>query len=140
MTMASTIREFWNLFFRDTRAGAEMPCMHLLPGQQLRLRDASGWAVECCTGTLWITQEGDSRDILLKAGERYTLDRDGKTLVGGLDEAVLTVRPSRAGRGPRGAPDAAPLRGNARAVWLNALYPEAGPWNDPVAYRRAGLL
>jgi hypothetical protein len=67
--------------------------MRLLPRQQLRLRDAAGWMVESCGGTVWITQEGDARDIMLVTGERFTLDRNGRTLVSGLDEATLAVRP-----------------------------------------------
>lgn len=145
MRLTNAIRDLWNLYFRNSRVGAELLCMHLLPRHQLRLRDAAGWVVECCGGTVWITQQGDVRDILLKAGESFTLDRDGTTLVSGLcdAEAVITVRPPRTERGHRGlhgARDAAPLGGNARAVWMNALYPESGPWNDPASLRRAGLL
>lgn len=35
----------------------------------------------CCAGTIWITQEGDPRDIFLAAGERFTLDRPGLALI-----------------------------------------------------------
>ena len=143
MKPESKLREFWNLFFRDARAGAETLCMHLLPRQQLRLNDAAGWVLESCGGgTLWITQEGDARDVMLKVGERFTLDRDGKTLVSGLGEAILAVRPPAGARGRRDlriVPLAAPHDGSARAAWLNALYPEPA-WNDPTSLRRAGLL
>ena len=111
--------------------------MQLLQQQQLRLCDAAGWMVESCGGTVWITQEGDSRDVLLNAGERFILDRDGKTLVSGIGEAILAVRPPASGsdrRHLRIGP-----RGKARTVWLRALYPETG-WNEPASLRRAGLI
>jgi hypothetical protein len=117
MGLTDAVRGLRSLFFRDARAEAELLCLHLLPRQQLRLRDSAGWVVECCRGTVWITQERDARDVMLRPGERFTLDRDGTTLVSGLSggEAVMAVRPPRA----------------ARAPWR---------WNDPASYRRAGLL
>lgn len=35
----------------------------------------------CCAGTIWITQEGDPRDIFLAAGERFTFDRPSLALI-----------------------------------------------------------
>jgi hypothetical protein len=55
--------------------------IRLATGRTLRLRGAAGWAVTCCAGTVWITQEGDPRDIFLQAGESFTLDRTGLALV-----------------------------------------------------------
>src|SRR5215207_879876 len=31
--------------------------------------------IECLGGTLWITQDGDRRDIILGSGESFTFDR-----------------------------------------------------------------
>jgi hypothetical protein len=41
------------------------------PGTQLRVR----------RGRVWLTQEGDARDILLGAGESFRLDRPGRAVV-----------------------------------------------------------
>jgi hypothetical protein len=47
----------------------------------LNIRDGQGLAVRCLGGALWITQDGDSDDIVLKAGQCFVLDRPGLALV-----------------------------------------------------------
>ncbi len=49
--------------------------------QTATLRDAQGTRIECLSGSLWITQEGDTRDVVLGPGEELTLERAGATLV-----------------------------------------------------------
>ncbi len=49
--------------------------------EALPLTDARGARVRSLRGTLWITQEGDSADHLVGAGEDFTVNRDGVTLV-----------------------------------------------------------
>ena len=44
------------------------------------LRDAVGASVQCEAGQVWITQHDDPVDITLQAGERFRIDRPGKTL------------------------------------------------------------
>jgi len=61
--------------------GLEERSVRLAADQTLRLRGAAGWAITCCAGTVWITQEGDPRDIFLGAGESFTLDRAGLALI-----------------------------------------------------------
>jgi hypothetical protein len=60
-----------------------------------RLHDARGLLVSCLSGTLWLTQEGDVRDIVLEAGDDALIDRDGLTLLAALSDArfVLTAPP-----------------------------------------------
>jgi len=60
--------------------------------EQLRLRDAFGWSVKVVSGTVWITQESDSRDIVLKAGEVFVLDRLGSALVSSLGDARICLK------------------------------------------------
>jgi hypothetical protein len=61
--------------------------------EMLRLQDASGTLIACEEGTLWITQEGDARDVVIGAGERFVVDRDGLTIVEALDAAKLVLGP-----------------------------------------------
>lgn len=49
--------------------------------QTLQLAQARGERVRCLRGTLWITQEGDREDHIVSAGEDFTVNRDGVTLV-----------------------------------------------------------
>lgn len=59
----------------------EVGTKRLAPGQSLRVCDAVGSTVMCCAGTVWITQEGDLRDIFLTAGQSFTFDRSGLALI-----------------------------------------------------------
>ena len=77
-------------------------------GHLFRLHDALGLQVLCISGCLWVTQDGDPRDIVLEAGESFTIDRPGDALLSALhrsrfallDEAPLpTHRPHQAARG-----------------------------------------
>ena len=61
--------------------GIEERSVRLATGQTHRLRGAAGWAITCCAGTAWVTQEDDPRDIFLRAGESFTLDRAGLALI-----------------------------------------------------------
>jgi hypothetical protein len=43
--------------------------------------------IECLRGSLWITHDGDPRDVILEKGEVYRPDRDARMLVQALAEA-----------------------------------------------------
>lgn len=49
--------------------------------QTLILDDAQGVAVESLGGALWITQEHDTEDHVLGAGESFRIRRNGTTIV-----------------------------------------------------------
>lgn len=69
--------------------------LRLATGEAVRIRDAAGHAVRCCAGIVCITQQGDSRHIILQAGERFVLDRPGLTTIRALRgvQDVWTARP-----------------------------------------------
>lgn len=50
-------------------------------GQVRRIPPTGNRRVECLTGVIWITQDGDRRDIILEAGQAFELDRDGDALL-----------------------------------------------------------
>ena len=58
----------------------------------LNLHDRRGDRVECLDGSVWITQDGDPRDVVLDAGESFTLDRPGTALVYALADARVAVQ------------------------------------------------
>jgi hypothetical protein len=56
-----------------------------------RIENRKGSEVFCLEGALWITQEGDPRDIALTAGRSFVLDRRGVAVVYALRDATITV-------------------------------------------------
>jgi len=61
-----------------------------------RIEDGAGTLIECLSGVLWITQNGDHRDITLERGARFWLDRDGLAIVYGLEQARFRLQHSAA--------------------------------------------
>lgn len=61
----------------------------LRPNRLLRLRDGRDVVVGVDSGTVWLTQDGDMRDIILHAGESFRVDRDGTVLLQALDDAAV---------------------------------------------------
>ena len=59
--------------------------------QVLSLRDAAGTRLRCTRGSLWLTQKGGGRDIVLTPGECFTIERDGLTLVCALKEGSVLI-------------------------------------------------
>ncbi|CAN5206868.1 hypothetical protein BH11PSE11_BH11PSE11_08630 [soil metagenome] len=66
--------------------------IHLDSKQYMSLRDAVGSVIKPLSGTLWITLDGDSRDVVVKAGESFVVDRPGKTLISPLGEARVCIK------------------------------------------------
>jgi hypothetical protein len=56
-------------------------------GRIRRVHRPLGRRVECVSGTLWITQDGDPRDIVLAPGDSFTFDHRGDALISALDDA-----------------------------------------------------
>ena len=143
-TVAGAWQRLRNLLARRPAGrGASRFGMQLAAGQEFRLHDAAGWTVACSSGSVWITQEADTRDVFLNAGDSFTLDRAGLALMLARQDSALAIQPP-AGNKDRDAGtscvDAGAAPASAQEVWLRAVYPECGPWNDPAAYRRSGLL
>ncbi len=47
--------------------------------------------IRCHVGTLWVTQDGDPRDVILEAGQLFVTDRMGEVLISALAPSLLTV-------------------------------------------------
>lgn len=63
----------------------------LRKGEILRLGRAQGNRVEVLAGSVWLTIDDDPRDLVLEAGEGFTIDRPGEALVSALRHAQLIV-------------------------------------------------
>ena len=64
--------------------------------QTVELIDAAGATASLDKGCVWITMDGDRRDIVLGAGQSWTIERNGLTLLHA--EAPSTLRISEPAR------------------------------------------
>jgi hypothetical protein len=60
-------------------------------GEFLRLDRAHGHTVAVCGGAVWLTQDGDERDVFLRANERFVLEERGHVLIEALAPTQLLV-------------------------------------------------
>ena len=61
-------------------------------GSTLRLDDGKGMLLYVWHGAVWLTQERDPRDHLLKSGESFRIDRAGMALISPLgNDAVVSL-------------------------------------------------
>ncbi len=65
--------------------------LNLVKGDFLELADARGTTLRVTRGTLWVTQENDSRDLMLAAGDTWTIERHGLTVVEARGDAAVVV-------------------------------------------------
>jgi hypothetical protein len=74
----------------------------LLKSELVTLSDARGHVLDCESGELWITLDGDSRDIILGPGQGYRIESDKPVLVSALKSSSLKLRHCQC-FGPRAA-------------------------------------
>lgn len=73
----------------------------LVPRQRaLRLEDGEGRRVMVLAGNVWITQRGESRDIVLSEGEEVVLERTRDAVVSALGGDARIVLQDRAPGSP----------------------------------------
>jgi hypothetical protein len=61
-------------------------------GKLLRMPEDAGKTVTAHTGTVWITEQCSSRDVVLQPGETFTLTQPGLALLQALSDAAISVR------------------------------------------------
>lgn len=101
----------------------------LARGETLRLEGAGRLRIVCQQGQLWLTQYGDSRDIILAAGEGFTVEQSAAVVISALQNSLASV-----GEAPAGANCSRRRVG----VWLRACF--RGRWQSASNARfRAGF-
>ena len=63
--------------------------VNLANGQSLALPDVRGTALMVTRGTLWVTQENDTQDVVLRAGDLWMVSRDGLTIIEAQNDASM---------------------------------------------------
>jgi len=93
--------------------------MELADGELVELKDVRGTTLRVTHGTVWITQDREVRDVVLRTGDVWTIERDGLTLAEAQGAATFCLVGGRARRvGARG------LRPSYRerlAAWFKSL-------------------
>jgi len=64
----------------------------LRSGQPLRLENGYGRRISILEGHVWVTQDGDPRDVVLGAGEDFVFDRRAPALLSALGGDAHIVR------------------------------------------------
>ena len=65
-------------------------------GRIRRVHRPLGRRIECVSGALWVTQDGDPRDIVLAPGDSFAFDQRGDALISALDDSrflLLEISP-----------------------------------------------
>lgn len=78
------------------------------------LPDMRSATLRVTRGTLWITQEDDPQDVVLRAGDNWAVERNGLTVVEAQDDAIFCVM------GRRFESLAVARNGSAPSPWIRA--------------------
>ncbi|MBK0392444.1 DUF2917 domain-containing protein [Ramlibacter algicola] len=71
----------------------DAPGCHRLPARTLaELPSRRPLEVASAGGTLWLTLDGDPRDLVLERGERVLIEAPGRVIAQAFDAAVLELR------------------------------------------------
>lgn len=71
------------------------PAQICLSGNQtLEIEEPGGCRLVCRSGSVWITQDGDYRDIILDEGDTLAFDQPGTVLVNAFRAAMISVEAS----------------------------------------------
>lgn len=85
---------------------------HLKRFEGLALRDAGGNTVTCERGSVWLTMEGDARDVILEPGTSFVIGHDGLTILAAQEPSVVQVS----------APDQSPSWWDRIVEYLDKTY------------------
>ncbi|MBI5278953.1 MAG: DUF2917 domain-containing protein [Burkholderiales bacterium] len=64
----------------------------LAKGALLRIDRPLGAVVQCSRGTVWVTHDGDPKDVVLEAGESYRSRSAARLIVQALEDSDLSLR------------------------------------------------
>ena len=59
--------------------------------EAVTLNDVRGSTLRVTRGTLWLTQENDAHDVILRSGDNWVVERQGATVIEAQEDALLCV-------------------------------------------------
>ena len=59
--------------------------------EAITLADIRGATLRVTRGALWVTQQRDRRDIVLRVGDSWAVERDGDTVVGAQGDTTFCI-------------------------------------------------
>jgi len=69
--------------------------MALSTHQTLHLKGDQRWRMVIChQGVLWVTQENDLEDYVLKPGDMFLISLRGEVIIQALEDGILEITPS----------------------------------------------
>jgi len=86
-TMSTRHRSLQASIDFDPRATA----LRLDQHQHVQFRHLCGWSLRAIGGSLWITQDGDRRDIVLEPGEVFRIESNSPVLIGALGKVEADI-------------------------------------------------
>jgi len=96
--MTANILSWTRQFFDRTAAPATRSATRTASQAQtlpecrfIRVLRPLGRDVHCDSGSLWVTFDGDRRDVILVAGQAHRCDRNTRLIVQALEEARLRI-------------------------------------------------
>jgi hypothetical protein len=72
------------------------PLLALEAGEVVSLDDAQGTRIVARSGTVWVTEEGESLDHIVGPGDALVVARSGRTVVQALRSAWISIVDGRA--------------------------------------------
>lgn len=57
----------------------------------LDMGNAEGLTISCIRGAVWLTHDGDCKDVVLQAGESHAITRRERLIAQGLEDSILQV-------------------------------------------------
>ena len=66
----------------------------------MTLDDSLDTTISCVDGDLWVTQDGDPRDVILRAGQKFLIDRASRVVVFATSDATFEVTSGHAQQRP----------------------------------------
>lgn len=106
-------------------ASRDVDLVELLAGSMRSVLVQSGTVIDCVRGTLWLTEDHSTRDVVLGHGDRYHVARPGRVIVVALTAGAYRIQrqPSAGATGKQPRAPGMSLRRFLRSSRLRSRLP-----------------